>query len=125
MRIGELAAASGVSTRALRYYEEHGLLAAQRSPAGQRYYTPDAVERVRWIQTLFAAGLSSRTLVELLPCVHSGFATADMVHLLERQRDHVEEQVRELTTARDRLNEVITEARASGTVSSREMVEAG
>lgn len=75
MRIGELATRTGVSVRALRYYEEHDLLAAERSPSGQRLYAQDAVDRVLLIQQLYAAGLSSRTIVELLPCVVDGDAT--------------------------------------------------
>ena len=38
MRIGELAARSGVSVRALRYYEEQDLLISTRSASGQRHY---------------------------------------------------------------------------------------
>jgi hypothetical protein len=67
MRIGELAALTGVSVRALRYYEEQELLAAERGPGGRRRYPDDAVDRVRLIQRLYAAGLSSRTIRELLP----------------------------------------------------------
>src|SRR3954470_13245281 len=69
MRIGELAQRAGVSVRSLRYYEEQGLLHSTRSTSGQRHYTDDEIERVSFIQRLYAAGLSSRTIVELLPCV--------------------------------------------------------
>ncbi|MGH3121741.1 MAG: MerR family DNA-binding transcriptional regulator, partial [Streptosporangiaceae bacterium] len=34
MRIGELASKTGASVRSLRYYEQQGLLAAERSPSG-------------------------------------------------------------------------------------------
>lgn len=72
MRIGEVAAAAGVSTRALRYYEEQRLLTSERSPSGQRHYPEQAVDRVRLTQRLYGAGLGSKAIVELLPCVHSG-----------------------------------------------------
>jgi DNA-binding transcriptional MerR regulator len=111
VRIGEVAAATGVSTRALRYYEEHGLLAAERTAGGQRSYGPDAVERVRWIRALFAAGLSSTTLVEFLPCVHSGLVTGDVIERLEEQRVRVDAQLRDLSATRDRLDELIGAAR--------------
>lgn len=71
MRIGELAERAGVSVRSLRYYEEQGLLTSTRSASGQRHYTDYEVERVTFIQRLYAAGLSSRTITELLPCVDS------------------------------------------------------
>lgn len=119
MRVGEVAAAAGVSTRALRYYEQHGLLAAERTASGQRRYSADAVDRVRWIQELFAAGLNSHTVRELLPCVHDGFVTSAMVERLRRERDRVDEQVHSLSATRDRLDSVLTDA------SSRQAEPAG
>ena len=71
MRIGELAAASGVSTRSLRYYEEQGLIRADRTPAGWRDFDPSTVERVVMIQHLYAAGLSSPIINDLLPCLEA------------------------------------------------------
>ncbi|HEY8454664.1 MAG TPA: MerR family DNA-binding transcriptional regulator [Actinopolymorphaceae bacterium] len=59
MRIGELARRTGVSVRALRYYEEQGLLSADRSPNGYREYDESAVDRVDQIQLLYSAGLCS------------------------------------------------------------------
>lgn len=71
MRIGELSQRTGVSVRALRYYEDQGLLVPERRPNGYRDYSEAAVERVAQITTLFAAGLCSTTMVDLLPCIHS------------------------------------------------------
>ena len=107
MRIGDLAVRTGVSVRALRYYEEHGLLAAQRTPAGQRRYSEPAVERVRLIQHLYAANLSSRTIAELLPCVDAKLSTPESRARLAAERDRIDAQIAELTAARERLNEVI------------------
>ncbi|RZS89977.1 DNA-binding transcriptional MerR regulator [Motilibacter rhizosphaerae] len=111
MRIGEVAAAAGVSTRALRYYEEQGLLTSVRSTSGQRHYAEDAVDRVRLIQALYAAGLPSRTILELLPCVHTGIATEEMLRRLEEERDRIDERVRDLLTTRARLDDVVATAR--------------
>ena len=107
MRIGDLAARAGVSVRSLRYYEEQGLLVAARTPAGQRTFDDAAVDRVRLVQQLYAAGLSSRTIALLLPCVDAGVATPDSFALLIGERDRITAQMAELQAARDRLDEVI------------------
>lgn len=107
MRIGELAARAGVSVRALRYYEEQDLLHPERSASGQRHYHESAADRVHLIQQLFAAGLSSRTIVQLMPCVDTGEATPAMLELLLAERDRIDRQIGELADARDRLDTVI------------------
>lgn len=71
MRIGEVARRAGVSVRALRYYEEQDLLRAERSSGGQRRYPDSAVDRVQLIQQLYAAGLPSRSVREVLRSVYS------------------------------------------------------
>nr|WP_204261758.1 MerR family transcriptional regulator [Blastococcus saxobsidens] len=107
LRIGEIAARSGVSVRALRYYEEQGLLDAERTASGQRRYPENAVDRVRFIQQLYAAGLTSKDVLALLPCVHTGVATPAMMALLLEQRGRIDRQIAELSKARERLDEVI------------------
>lgn len=116
MRIGELAARTGVSTRALRYYEEQRLLTSVRSGGGQRHYPDDAADRVHLIQTLYAAGLSSRTILDLLPCVDAKINTPESRALLRAERDRIEQRISELVAARDRLDAVIaaSESPASG-----------
>lgn len=107
MRIGELAARTGVSVRALRYYEEQRLLTAERSPSGQRHYPESAVERIELIQQLYTAGLSSRTIVDLLPCVVDGDATPELLDRLGAERSRIDRQIAELAATRDRLDSVI------------------
>lgn len=110
MRIGKVAAAAGVSTRALRYYEQQQLLTSTRSPSGQRHYSQSAVERVRWIQQLYAAGLNSTVIAELLPCVHTGIVAPEMLDRLSAARERIDQQVRELTATSARLEVVIAAA---------------
>lgn len=107
MRIGDLAAETGVSVRSLRYYEEQGLLAADRTPSGQRVYGAAALDRVQLVQQLFGAGLPSRTIVQLLPCVDAGVSTPESFALLVSERDRISAQLAELEAARDRLDDVI------------------
>ena len=121
MRIGEVAAKAGVSVRALRYYEEQGLLASTRSPSGQRHYADSAVDRVRLVQMLYAAGLSSRTIAELLPCVDAKVSTPESRSRLAAERDRIDAQIAELTRTRDKLDAVI--AMSSSPLSGCGMVE--
>ncbi|MFE6847679.1 MerR family transcriptional regulator [Streptomyces sp. NPDC057686] len=113
MRIGELATRTGVSVRALRYYEEQHLLASERSPSGQRHYPDYAVDRVLLIQQLYAAGLPSRSIVELLPCVVTGKVTPELLERLSAERDRISTQIGSLANTRDRLDTVIAEATAT------------
>lgn len=114
MRIGELAARTGVSVRSLRYYEQQRLLSSRRSAGGQRHFTEHDVERVGSIQRMFAAGLSSRTIADLLPCVDSpGEETADAAAArMLRERDRLTEHIAELVRTRDSLDELIAVNRA-------------
>ena len=111
MRIGELAEATGVSARSLRYYEDQGLLRAHRTPAGHRRYTSDDVERVVQIQQLYAAGLCSRVIAELLPCLHAPAQerTGHPEIRLAQEHQCLDAAVREAVRARDTLEEVITD----------------
>ncbi|MGI5402130.1 MerR family transcriptional regulator [Streptomyces sp. CA-135486] len=114
MRIGELASRAGVSVRSLRYYEEQGLLTSTRSAGGQRHYTDHEVERVAFIQRLFAAGLSSRTIAELLPCVDSPNEENSDAALerMAQERDRLSERIADLVRTRDALAGLMTMARA-------------
>lgn len=67
MRIGEAAAAAGLTPRALRYYEQEGLFGTRRTPSGHREYGPEEVGRVRLLRELLDAGL---TVADVRAFVH-------------------------------------------------------
>ncbi|MEU8302373.1 MerR family transcriptional regulator [Actinomadura sp. NPDC048955] len=71
MLIGELSRRTGVSPRLLRYYEEQGLLQAERGSNGYRRYGDDSVLTVRKIRVLLDAGLTSEVIRQVLPCTRS------------------------------------------------------
>ena len=77
MRIGELAQRTGVTTRALRFYEDQGLLAARRSANGYREYDEDDVGLVQEIQTLQTVGLTLEETRPFVECLRSGHETGD------------------------------------------------
>lgn len=109
MRIGELSARTGASRRSLRYYEEQGLLVSTRSPSGQRCYDDDHVQRVALIQTFLAAGMSSRTIARMVPCM-----TEPTVHrarqaltVMNQEHARLSVTIDSLTAAREALEHLI------------------
>ena len=77
MRIGELAQRTGTTTRALRFYEDQGLLRARRSANGYREYGEDDLQLVKEIQTLQTVGLTLEETRPFVECLRSGHETGD------------------------------------------------
>jgi DNA-binding transcriptional MerR regulator len=69
MRIGQLAQATCVSARSLRHYEKRGLLRPRRFQNGYRDYSEAAILQVRRIQWPLSAGLTTKAIERMLPCV--------------------------------------------------------
>jgi DNA-binding transcriptional MerR regulator len=110
MRIGELSQRTGVSPRSLRYYEEQGLLTSSRSGAGQRHYPDAAVQRVALLRALFEAGMSSRVIATVLPCVDlpGDLDVAEETFVaMTRERDRIDADIAHLTESRDALDVLI------------------
>ncbi len=107
IRIGEVARGAGVSVRAVRYYEQQGLLIAERSPSGQRLYRQDAIPLVRFFQEMFAAGLTSRRIAELLPCWDAGHTDAEQRAMLRAERERIQAKMDDLQATLDHLDGVI------------------
>ena len=117
MRIGELSRRTGVSERALRYYEGQGLLRPQRRPSGYRVYTDADVPAVRRIRVLLAAGLSTAQIVQVLPCMIDDNDSLtptcpELVDELVKHRDRIGEAIAELEATRANLDTILAQSRA-------------
>ncbi|MEU6106133.1 MerR family transcriptional regulator [Streptomyces flaveolus] len=107
VRIGELARAAGTTARALRHYEEAGLISSERAHNGYRVYDERAVVRVRNIRHLLSVGLTLDDVRVFLPCLDGDVAAAppsDKGLRVARERLAVlDERIAAQTEVRDRL----------------------
>ncbi|MEU2543795.1 MerR family transcriptional regulator [Streptomyces iakyrus] len=77
MRIGELAARAGTTTRTLRYYESRGLLPARRSGNGYRTYDDSDLRLLRQIRTLQDFGFDLEETRPFVECLRAGHPEGD------------------------------------------------
>jgi DNA-binding transcriptional MerR regulator len=70
--ISELAELTGVSARALRHYEDQGLLLPARDSSGYRDYSESDVVRVARIRAMISAGLGTSLIRRYLDCARDG-----------------------------------------------------
>ena len=115
MRIGELSRLTGASRRLLRYYEEQLLIVPDRGANGYREYDDRYVDRVKQIRGLLAAGLPTRIIKQILPCldkprsIHFPDATPEMLTLLTDERDKLNARIDVLIRNRDAMSEYLAE----------------
>ncbi|MFC6715353.1 MerR family transcriptional regulator [Branchiibius cervicis] len=72
MQIGEFAQRTGVSARAVRHYEDQGLLQPRRDGNGYRQFDDDDLATVERIRLMISAGVSTATMRQYLDCVGIG-----------------------------------------------------
>ncbi|MFE9094740.1 MerR family transcriptional regulator [Streptomyces sp. NPDC007264] len=112
MRIGELSRRTGASPRALRYYEEQGLLSPVRRPSGYREYGERDVTTVRRIRVLLSAGLGTSAISEIVPCADDenvvlAGSCPELLDGLARERARITAAIDDLIAARDILDSVV------------------
>ena len=109
LSIGEVAARSGFSTSALRFYEREGLLEASRTSGGQRRYPRSVLRRLAFVRAASNVGLSLeevRTALATLPAGRSP-SKADWRRLSASWRARLDEQITALEDLRDGLTSCI------------------
>lgn len=113
MRIGELAAATGATTKALRFYEASGLLPpAERAPSGYRDYGEGTIARLDFIRRGRAAGLTLAQIREVIDIRDSGSAPCRHVQeLLDTRLADLDRQIAD----RKALRETVARLRDSAT----------
>jgi DNA-binding transcriptional MerR regulator len=107
MRIGELAAAAGTTTKTLRFYEESGLLPeTERAANGYRDYGLEALSRLDFIRRGRAAGLTLAQIREVIDIREAGDAPCHHVYqLITTRLIDIEHQIADLEALRAALIE--------------------
>jgi DNA-binding transcriptional MerR regulator len=122
LRIQEVAADTGLTTRAIRYYEEIGLLEpAARSDGAYRLFDASDLERLRFIKELRdGAGFSLAQIGQLLEDEAARERNRERFRstrdprerraMVVEARDRVDRQIATLRDKRERLDAMIGEA---------------
>lgn len=114
MLIGDVAERAGVSIKTLRYYEVVGVIdTAARTLGGYRDYDEAVLERLRFIRSAQAVGLTLGEIREVVafrergesPCAH-------VLGLLETHAAEVDRRIRELRNLRLELGALAQRANA-------------
>jgi DNA-binding transcriptional MerR regulator len=112
VKIGELAERTGIPPRMLRYYEEQGLLASERSANGYRSYDEADVERATRARGLVQAGLTTRLAkvvldVERQCAMAAPTCSRELAEMLATELAALDERLACLTKSRDAVAEYL------------------
>jgi len=109
LTIGEVAERSGVATSALRFYEDKGLIQAERNDAGHRRYPRAVIRRVAFIVFAQRIGLSLDEIGDELAKLprHHVPERADWAKLSGRWTNNIRERIAELQRLEAGLSECI------------------
>ncbi len=107
MRLGELARRGSVSVKAVRYYEQLGLVSPKRAANGYREYSDSDVSIVAEIRELHALGIPPSSAYTFIDCLGAGHEHGeDSVSSLAVYHDSIVEldrMITALTARRDRI----------------------
>ncbi|WP_073948730.1 MerR family transcriptional regulator [Streptomyces kebangsaanensis] len=114
MRIGELAARAGTTTRALRYYESRGLLPARRDVHGHRTYDERDLKLLTQIRTLRDFGFDLEETRPFVECLRAGHPEGDScpasLAVYRRKLDELDVLIGELRAVRARVGTQLARA---------------
>jgi MerR family transcriptional regulator, copper efflux regulator len=110
LRVGQLAEATSVPVKTIRYYEQVGVLpAASRSAAGYRQYYRRDIHRLLFVRRARSLGLPLSQLRDLragLEGESCGTMRPRLQHLVTEQLRAVQQQIAELHTLEGQLMDV-------------------
>ncbi|MFD4863562.1 heavy metal-responsive transcriptional regulator [Streptomyces atratus] len=112
MRIGDLAARTGLTTKTIRFYESSGLLPSPpRTPGGYRDYAGDTATRLAFIRDAQRAGLTLAEIRSILALRDDGHAPCTHVtDLIHEHLDDIDRRMAELAATREALRDVAARA---------------
>jgi DNA-binding transcriptional MerR regulator len=108
MRIGELAAQSGVGIQTLRYYERRGLIARPaRRPSGYRDYQPETARLIRFIKWGQRLGFTLDEIREMTALIENRLPNGAVRARAAAKIQDVDERIRNLTKMREALQSLV------------------
>lgn len=113
MNIGDAAAASGVSAKMIRHYEELGLIPkAGRTGAGYRVYGEREVHLLRFIRQSRQLGFSMKQIANLIDLwLDQSRSSSQVKELAESHMDDLDQRILELQTMKATLGKLVQECR--------------
>ena len=109
LTIGQVAERSGITHTALRFYEDSGLITAQRTAGNQRKYSRAVLRRLAFIRTAQRVGLSLEQIMDALNTLPDGRSPtkSDWARLSRSWRTELDARIDALHRLRDRLTSCI------------------
>ena len=109
MNIGIAAQKSGLPSKTIRYYEDIGLLAADRAGNGYRDYSMADVHRMRFLKRCRSLGFSVEECRQLLSLYNDkNRESAEVKAVAETKLDEIEHKLSELSSLRDTLRHLVS-----------------
>lgn len=111
LKIGEVAAESGLPVKTVRYYEETGLLVpmVERSETGYRLFQPQVLNRLAFIRRSQALGLTLQEIQQILAVHDQGqLPCGDVRQHLELKLEAIDQQIHSLETLRTELRGILS-----------------
>lgn len=105
LTIGQVAERSGVAQTTLRFYEDRGLITAERTSGNQRRYARATLRRIAFIRSAQRIGLTLDEIGQALASLPSEHAPtkADWTRLSQKWRSELDARIDALQRLRDSL----------------------
>lgn len=108
MNIGHAARQSGLPAKTIRYYEDIGLLTAERAANGFRDYSAEDVHRLRFLRRSRSLGFSVAECRQLLSLyTDRSRASADVKAIATDKLGEIDRKIEELTGLRQMLGHLV------------------
>ena len=107
--IGQLAARTGVAVSAIRFYEDKGLIASQRTGGNQRRFKRSDIRRISFVLIAQRLGLALDEIEAQLAQLPHGRAPIlrDWQQVSRRMRFEIDQRINLLTRTRNQLDQCI------------------
>ncbi|GGZ10566.1 MULTISPECIES: Cu(I)-responsive transcriptional regulator [Shewanella] len=110
MKIGDVAKATGLSIKSIRYYHDIGLVQAERGDNGYREYNSSQLEALQFVQHCRELGFSIEECKDLLQLKHDPQRCAsDVKRLASEHLKVLEQRMASLADLHAELSELVNQ----------------